>query len=59
TTTTTLKKKTIISFNESHRQNSHMSLLKHSEKMNLFDNNKVNYERMNNDEEIKNNRLAN
>jgi hypothetical protein len=36
-----------------------MSVLKQSEKMNLFDNNKVNYERMNNDEEIKNNRTAN
>ncbi len=37
-----------------------MSIIKQSEKLTLFDNNKVNYERMNNDEDnLKNTKTAN
>ena len=61
TTTNKLKNKKIITLCDSNNQTnrSHISMIKSSEKLTLFENNKVNYDRINNDDDKINNHEAN
>ena len=61
TTTNKLKNKKIITLGDSNNQTnrSHISMIKSSEKLTLFENNKVNYDRINNDDDKINNHEAN